>query len=89
MRKLGIKVAVFGIVFIVLMKLMGRFDNIDKQQALTLISYESRMHIGLTALIFYFAGSSASYSGVNPAYFDSIGLRTYNLSIAAAGPGFL
>jgi hypothetical protein len=88
MRKLGIKVAIFGIVFIVLMKLMGRFDNMDKQKSTNPNIIRMANAHRFDSLDILFTGSSASYSGVNPAWFDSVGLRTYNLSIAAAGPGF-
>jgi len=33
-------------------------------------------------------GSSITYASINPAYFDSIGLRTFNFGIATAGPQF-
>lgn len=88
MRKLGIKVVVFGIVFIVLMKIMGLFDNIDKQTSTNPNIIRIANAHRFDSLDILFTGSSASYSGVNPSYFDSIGLCTYNLSIAAAGPGF-
>jgi hypothetical protein len=88
MRKLGIKVAVFVIVFIVLMKLMGGFDNIDKQTSTNPNIIRIANAHRFDSLDILFVGSSASYSGVNPVYFDSMGLRTYNLSIAAAGPYF-
>jgi hypothetical protein len=88
MRKLGVKVVVFGIGFIVLLKIMGRFDNIDKQTSTNPNIIRTANAHRFDSLDILFIGSSAAYSGINPAYFDSVGLRTYNLSIAAAGPYF-
>lgn len=88
MAKLLFKILVFLLLFFVVARVVGTRDNIDR--AVSINPNIIRIaNAGLfDSLDILFAGSSASYSGVMPAYFDSIGLRTYNLSVAAAGPYF-
>ena len=40
------------------------------------------------SLDYLFAGNSYTYSGINPQYFDSLGLETFNLGVSTAGVYF-
>ena len=88
MRKLGMKVLVFGLIFFITLQIGGKFDNIDQQNTNNPNIIRMANASRFDSLDILFVGSSACYSGINPLYFDSVGLRTYNLSVAAAGPYF-
>ena len=88
MKKLGIRILVLFVILFVTILAGGRFDNIDKEHNNdpNIIRVAAAKHFD--SLDILFIGSSASYSGIDPSYFDSLGLHTYNLGIAAAGPYF-
>ena len=88
MKKTGFRTLILLIALFVTVWIGGRFDNIDKANSndpnIIRVAAANRFD----SLDILFIGSSACYSGINPYYFDSIGLDTYNLGIAAAGPYF-
>ncbi len=88
MRKLILSVIVFGLGFLILVGLIGHYDNIDRDKSINPNIVRIQQAHLFDSLDILFVGSSASYSGINPVYFDSVGLRTYNLGLAAAGPFF-
>lgn len=88
MRKLIVSIFFFGLGFLILVCLFGRYDNIDRDRSINPNVVRIQQAHLLDSLDILFVGSSASYSGINPVYFDSVGLRTYNLGLAAAGPYF-
>ncbi len=88
MRKLVVNVLIFGLSFLVIIRVMGNWDNTDSKKSINPNIVRMQQAHLFDSLDILFIGSSASYSGINPAYFDSAGLRTYNLGLAAAGPFF-
>ena len=88
MKKLSIKISFFLLGLIILIFFFGQFDNIDKFRNTNPNVARITNATRFDSLDILFIGSSASYSGINPVFFDSLGLRTYNLGIAAAGPYF-
>ncbi len=67
---------------------LSKYDNLDKlyNQDNNVASLQNKAKFD--SLDILFIGNSYCYSGIIPAYFDSIGLKTYNLGIATAGPYF-
>jgi hypothetical protein len=82
-----LRLLVFGLSFFTLLKLPGFFDiyaTNDQPRDLHSIGC-SRNYEAIELL---FLGSSYTYSSLNPQYFDSIGLKSYNLGISGAGVFF-
>lgn len=88
MRRLAVNVLAFGLFFLMIIRVAGIWDNIDRDKSVNPNILRMQNVYLFDSLDILFVGSSALYSGINPAYFDSIGLRTYNLGLAAAGPYF-
>ena len=67
---------------------LSKFDNIDKSSSRNpnIISLQNKSYFD--SLDILFVGGSYCYSGVYPKMFDSIGIKTFNLGIATAGPYF-
>jgi hypothetical protein len=72
----------------VIVKIGGYWDNRDRDTNVNPNIIRLANASRFDSLDILFIGSSALYSGINPAFFDSIHLRTFNLGIAAAGPYF-
>jgi len=72
----------FTIIFLPVL-LVGRYDNIIPSDNRNVYRIEVSKHFD--QLDYLFVGNSYTYSGIIPAYFDSLGLETYNLGIATAG----
>jgi hypothetical protein len=88
MKKLGIKILLLSGILLVSVWAGGRFDNIDRKHNNNPNIIRAVNANRFDSLDILFIGSSGTYSGINPSYFDSIGLHTYNLGVAAAGPYF-
>jgi hypothetical protein len=88
MQKLGIRLLIFGCIVFITLEIGSRFDNIDRQYNNNPNIVRAVIAKRFDSLDILFVGSSATYSGINPLYFDSVGLRTFNVSVAAAGPFF-
>ena len=71
-----------------MVRIIGQFDNLDKSKSnnvnIAKLYYQSHFD----SLDILFLGNSFCYSGINPSYFDSIHLNTFNLGIATAGVNF-
>lgn len=85
--KLLIRVSVLLILILVTVFVFSKFDNRLKNETNPNIL---RIHnsIGYDSLDYLFIGSSYTYSSINTYYFDSAGIKTYNLGVATAGPYF-
>lgn len=74
----------FGVVFVI-----GQSDNLDKDDKNI---DQNVLRFGIQKdfdnLDILFAGSSYTYSGVNPIIFDSVGIKSFNTGTATAGPYF-
>jgi hypothetical protein len=82
-----LRLLVFGLSFFILLKLPGFFDiYATNDQPRDLHSIGCSRNYEATELLFL--GSSYTYSSMNPQYFDSIGLKSYNLGISGAGVYF-
>lgn len=68
--------------------LLGKLDNIDRSQSTNLNIIKLQNKSKFDSLDILFIGNSYTYSGIIPSYFDSLGLKTFNLGIATAGPYF-
>lgn len=70
------------------MLFFSRFDNKNVRATTNLNIQRIQNSDSFDSLDILFMGNSYCYSGVNPQYLDSLGLRTYNLGVATAGPFF-
>jgi len=82
------RIAVFTVIPILPIYFLSKYDNMDRQynQDNNVASLQNKSKFD--SLDILFIGNSYCYSGIIPAYFDNIGLKTYNLGIATAGPYF-
>ena len=67
---------------------IGNFDNIDKQTSNNHNIIRIQTKSNYDSLDILFVGNSYCYSGIIPSLFDEVGIRSYNLGIATAGPFF-
>lgn len=82
------RLSVFCISFFVLLKLPGFFDiNASNDQSRDLNSIACSLKNDSIDLLFL--GSSYTYSSLNPIFFDSLGLKSYNLGISGTGVYFI
>jgi hypothetical protein len=88
MKKFIGQVFLFFFLFSAFLVCIGKFDNVGR-------SYNSNANIqkltcmsSFDSLDILFVGNSYCYSGINPAYFDSVKLKTYNLGVATAGVNY-
>ncbi len=82
-----LRLFVFCLSFFFLLKLPGFFDYYatnDQQRDINSLRCSTK-HNNIELL---FLGSSYSYSSLNPIYFDSLGLKSYNLGISGTGVYF-
>lgn len=88
LKYLLIKVLVFLLLPILPVYFLSKYDNTDKlyNQDNNIVSLQNKSKFD--SLDILFIGNSYCYSGIIPAYFDSIDLKTFNLGIATAGPFF-
>lgn len=88
MKRLILKLSFFFVVGYATMFFFSWFDN-KNAHSTTNLNIQRLQNIDLfDSLDILFMGNSYCYSGVNPKYMDSLGLHTYNLGIATAGPFF-
>jgi hypothetical protein len=78
------RLLVFAISFFILIKTAGLFDIYStNEQSRDLNSIKCSQKTDSIDLLFL--GSSYTYSAINPVYFDSLGLKSYNLGISGTG----
>ncbi len=88
MKRLCLNLLFFFLLFTLLLFFVGKFDNIDKLSSDNHNIQKIQLESKFDSLDILFIGNSYCYSGINPAYFDSVGIKSYNLGIATAGPKF-
>jgi len=74
------------ILFGVMVAFVGRFDNVNAVYSDNGNIKRIKQKANFDSLDILFVGNSYCYSGINPAYFDSINIQTFNLGIPTAGP---
>lgn len=65
---------------------IGRFDNLNAAVSDNGNIKRIRQKSNFDNLDILFVGNSYCYSGINPEFFDSLNVQTYNLGIPTAGP---
>jgi hypothetical protein len=89
--RIFVKLFLLGLLIILTVDLVGRLDNnIYKKKAnIDANIIRVKNSIQFDSLDILFLGSSRMFGGIIPAMFDTVGLRTYNLGIATAGPYYI
>lgn len=64
-------------------------NNIYRKKSIDSNISRVRESVFFDSLDILFLGSSRTFGGVIPSVFDSVGIKTYNLGIATAGPCFM
>lgn len=87
-KKFLLAVLIFLLIPTALVWFVARFDNRDAHSSSNnnIISLQNKHRFD--SLDILFAGNSYCYSGVMPAVFDSLGIRTFNMGIATCGTQF-
>ena len=88
MQKFVIKTGSFAILVFAIVWLVGMADNLDRFSSTNSNILRLRLAARQDSLDILFIGNSYAYSAIMPSAFDSLGLRTFNLGTATAGPLF-
>lgn len=88
MRKFILLTFLFLFIPLFVICFLAHFDNADKDfnSNSNIISLQKKA--SFDSLDILFVGNSYCYSGIQPSLFDSLGISTFNLGIATAGPVF-
>ena len=88
MKKFISHISFFLFGFLLVFITIGKFDNIGRCQNKNENIQKLICMKNFDSLDILFLGNSYCYSGINPLYFDSVGIKTFNLGIATAGINF-
>ncbi|MBC7865866.1 MAG: hypothetical protein IAF38_23025 [Bacteroidia bacterium] len=88
MQKFIKELCLFFLLLFGLLISVGRFDNKDRCFSDNTNIKKLNCISSFDSLDILFLGNSYCYSGINPVYFDSAGIKTFNLGIATAGINF-
>lgn len=88
MRKFLARLFLFGMVLALVVFLVSRYDNTDKNSNSDHSVLKIANATAFDSLDILFIGNSYCYSSVYTPLFDTLGLKTFNLGIASAGPKF-
>jgi len=88
MKKFIIRIVLFFVGFTIVFISVGKFDNVGRcknknENVKKLVCLQN-----FDSLDILFLGNSYCYSGINPIYFDSAGLKTFNLGVSTAGVNY-
>jgi hypothetical protein len=86
-KEILLRVLIFTISLYLLFKIPGLFDiHAANEQSVDLSRLQCSRSIDSCELLFL--GGSYSYSSINPKYFDSLGIKSFNLGISGSGVYF-
>ncbi|MEM9052583.1 MAG: hypothetical protein AAGC47_11060 [Bacteroidota bacterium] len=88
MRAFIIKITLFALILFTFVRFIGSADNLDSNTSKNQNIVRLNQISTIDSLDILFLGNSYTYSSIDPEYFDGIGLNTFNLGTASAGPGF-
>jgi len=88
MKKFIRRIILFFVVFLLFFISVAKFDNVARCQNKNDNIQKLVCMQNFDSLDILFLGNSYCYSGINPTYFDSVGIKTYNLGVATAGANY-
>lgn len=82
MKKFSIQLLLFFTVFFTVVFSITRFDNIARCHNKNANVQKLTCYASFDSLDILFMGNSYCYSGINPVYFDSAGIRSFNVGVS-------
>jgi len=79
---------IFGTILILLLVFISKCDNLDNKTSNNQNIIRLQNKSSFDNLDILFIGNSYCYSGIIPSYFDEVGITSFNLGTATAGPYF-
>lgn len=88
MIRFAIKTGIFAGFLYLTIWMIGKADNLDHEYTGNHNIHRLKLAAAHDSLDILFIGNSYTYSSIMPSAFDSLGLKTFNLGTASAGPLF-